>query len=198
MKIRDWYGKGPRFVEIVSANCAWYHAGMPVVPIRWVLVRHPKGERARSAAAGLSPVAHLLGTLLLWVLLRCGRRAYATRARLIERLGLRQLVLGAEADGCGGLSTSHTAGPVARQVPAVRALAPPFASCPPLAVQAFAFFAVHGHISRDICHLSGSTIRCKVCLTNQSVTSAETAGSGLNGHASPLLSSGVALRLKTW
>lgn len=44
VKMQDWYGKGPRFIEIVSGTCVWYHAGKPVVPIRWVLIRDPKGE----------------------------------------------------------------------------------------------------------------------------------------------------------
>ena len=44
VKMPEWYGKGPRFVEIVSGTCVWYHAGKPVVPIRWVLIRDPKGE----------------------------------------------------------------------------------------------------------------------------------------------------------
>jgi hypothetical protein len=30
-------------VEIVSGTCVWYHTGMPVVPIRWVLIRAPAG-----------------------------------------------------------------------------------------------------------------------------------------------------------
>lgn len=44
VKIRDWYGEGPKVVEIVSGTCVWFHAGLPVVPIRWVLIRDPKGK----------------------------------------------------------------------------------------------------------------------------------------------------------
>ena len=36
-----WYGKGVRLVEICSGNAVWCHAGLPVVPIRWVLLRDP-------------------------------------------------------------------------------------------------------------------------------------------------------------
>jgi hypothetical protein len=39
-----WYSYGPREIEIVSATCVWYHSGMPVVPIRWVLIRDPRGK----------------------------------------------------------------------------------------------------------------------------------------------------------
>ena len=42
--IKDWYGEGRREVEIVSATAVWYHAGLPPVPIRWVLIRDPKGK----------------------------------------------------------------------------------------------------------------------------------------------------------
>lgn len=42
--VPDWYGEGERPVEITSATAVWYHAGLPVVAIRWVLVRDPAGR----------------------------------------------------------------------------------------------------------------------------------------------------------
>ncbi len=39
--IKGWYGEAERTVEIASGQCVWYHTGLPVVPIRWVLVRDP-------------------------------------------------------------------------------------------------------------------------------------------------------------
>ena len=42
--VPDWYGQGKRLVEITSATAVWYHSGMPVLPIRWVLIRDPKGK----------------------------------------------------------------------------------------------------------------------------------------------------------
>jgi hypothetical protein len=42
--IPDWYGDGKRVIEIVSDTAVWYHSGQPVVPIRWVLIRDPKGK----------------------------------------------------------------------------------------------------------------------------------------------------------
>jgi len=39
--VPGWYGKGDRLVEICSGNAVWCHAGLPVVPIRWVLLRDP-------------------------------------------------------------------------------------------------------------------------------------------------------------
>jgi len=40
----SWYGGGPREVELASGTPVWYHAGLPVVPIRWVLIRDPWGK----------------------------------------------------------------------------------------------------------------------------------------------------------
>ena len=42
--IEDWYGEGRREVEIVSGTAVWYHNGKPPLPIRWVLIRDPKGK----------------------------------------------------------------------------------------------------------------------------------------------------------
>jgi hypothetical protein len=41
LAVRGWYGEGDRLVELCSATAVWRHGGMPVVPIRWVLVRDP-------------------------------------------------------------------------------------------------------------------------------------------------------------
>ena len=42
--VTGWYGGGERIVEISTNTAVWRHAGMPVVPIRWVLVRDPFGR----------------------------------------------------------------------------------------------------------------------------------------------------------
>jgi DDE superfamily endonuclease len=39
-----WYGTVMRQVELASGTAVWYHAGKPVVPIRWVLIRDPLGK----------------------------------------------------------------------------------------------------------------------------------------------------------
>ncbi|WP_456308222.1 hypothetical protein, partial [Siccirubricoccus deserti] len=44
LTVPGWYGEGERIVEICSDTAVWRHAGMPVVPIRWVLLRDP-GQR---------------------------------------------------------------------------------------------------------------------------------------------------------
>jgi hypothetical protein len=40
----DWYGGERRLVELVTGTAVWYHPGMPIVPLRWVLIRDPGGE----------------------------------------------------------------------------------------------------------------------------------------------------------
>lgn len=42
--VDNWYGQGPTSVEITSDTAVWYHNGMPAVPIRWVLIRDPRGK----------------------------------------------------------------------------------------------------------------------------------------------------------
>jgi hypothetical protein len=44
VRIAQWYGEGSRTIEIVSDTAVWRHSGQPVVPIRWVLIRDPKGK----------------------------------------------------------------------------------------------------------------------------------------------------------
>ncbi len=44
VSVPDWYGAGARTVEIVADTAVWYHTGQPVAPIRWVLIRDPKGR----------------------------------------------------------------------------------------------------------------------------------------------------------
>ena len=40
--VPGWYGEGDRAIEYCSAMAVWRHAGLPVVPIRWVLLRDPR------------------------------------------------------------------------------------------------------------------------------------------------------------
>lgn len=43
MHLWQWYGKSDCALEIATGTCVWYHSGLLVVPIRWVLVRDPSG-----------------------------------------------------------------------------------------------------------------------------------------------------------
>jgi hypothetical protein len=42
--VAGWYGGEDRRVEFVSGTAVWHHPGLPVVPLRWVLVRDPTDE----------------------------------------------------------------------------------------------------------------------------------------------------------
>ena len=43
VRVPRWYSQGERAVEIVSGCCLWYNHGL-IVPLRWVLVRDPRGQ----------------------------------------------------------------------------------------------------------------------------------------------------------
>ena len=47
--VAHWYAAGERAVEVASATAVWYHSGLPPVPLRWVLIRDPRGRFATQA-----------------------------------------------------------------------------------------------------------------------------------------------------
>ena len=70
--ISDWYGQGRRIVEIVSNTAIWYHSGQPALPIRWVLIRDPKGkfktQALLSTDLNVKPVQMIKWFVLRWQL----------------------------------------------------------------------------------------------------------------------------------
>jgi len=44
MLVSQWYGRSDYTLDVTTGTAVWYHAGMPAVPIRWVLVRDPAGK----------------------------------------------------------------------------------------------------------------------------------------------------------
>jgi DDE superfamily endonuclease len=42
--VRDWYGQVQRHIDLTTGTAVWWHSGMPLVPIRWVIVRDPLGH----------------------------------------------------------------------------------------------------------------------------------------------------------
>ncbi len=67
--IANWYGEGPRAVEVASDTAVWYHSGLPPVPIRWVLIRDPEGRFATQALL-CTDVAADPAQILAWFVLR--------------------------------------------------------------------------------------------------------------------------------
>ncbi len=67
--VANWYGEGPRTVEVASATAVWYHSGLPPVPIRWVLIRDPQGRVAPQALLSTDLPAEP-AQVLAWFVLR--------------------------------------------------------------------------------------------------------------------------------
>lgn len=44
MTLAHWYSQGKRSVQVATGTAVWYSHGMPAVPLRWLLVRDPKGQ----------------------------------------------------------------------------------------------------------------------------------------------------------
>jgi hypothetical protein len=42
--VPHWYGAGPRTIQIATATAVWYRVSLPVVPLRWVLIRDPQQQ----------------------------------------------------------------------------------------------------------------------------------------------------------
>src|SRR6201997_2422256 len=64
-----WYGRTNRLVEIASGTALWYRAGVTPVPIRWLLVRDPKGELEPQAFLATDLKANP-GDILSWFVSR--------------------------------------------------------------------------------------------------------------------------------
>jgi hypothetical protein len=45
----QWCNAQQRGLVVATGTALWYHAGIPPVPIRWVLVRDPTGEHEPAA-----------------------------------------------------------------------------------------------------------------------------------------------------
>jgi len=53
LTVDDWYGEGPREVDVATDTAVWYHTGKPPVALRWVLIRDPQ-ERFNPRSRGLN------------------------------------------------------------------------------------------------------------------------------------------------
>ncbi len=54
--VAGWYGGGARVVELATGTGLWHHPGLPLVPLRWVLVRDPLGRFEPQALLSTDPV----------------------------------------------------------------------------------------------------------------------------------------------
>jgi hypothetical protein len=85
LTVAQWYGAGPRTVEVVSATAVWYHCGLPPVPVRWVLIRDPQGHFATQALLG-TDLAVAPAQILAWFVQRWQLEVTLEEAR--RHLGL--------------------------------------------------------------------------------------------------------------
>ena len=53
--VPGWYGGGARALELATGTGLWHHPGLPLVPLRWVLVRDPLGRFAPQALLSTDP-----------------------------------------------------------------------------------------------------------------------------------------------
>lgn len=81
--VPGWYGEGERIVELCSGTAVWRHAGLPVVPVRWTLVRDPLGRFNPQALLCTDP-GHNPEQVLRWFIQRWQLEAtfQETRAHL--------------------------------------------------------------------------------------------------------------------
>jgi hypothetical protein len=80
LRIEQWYGEGPREVEVCTATALWYHTGKPPVPIRWVLVRDPKGKFESQALLSTNH-HHTPAQMLRWLIRRWAMEVTFEEAR---------------------------------------------------------------------------------------------------------------------
>jgi DDE superfamily endonuclease len=69
LTVDDWYGEGPRAVEVATDTAVWYHTGKPPVALRWVLIRDPQ-ERFKPQALLSTHLEHTCEQMLAWFVRR--------------------------------------------------------------------------------------------------------------------------------
>jgi hypothetical protein len=67
--VDQWYGAGPREVEVTTATAVWYHTGKPPVAVRWMLIRDPK-QVFKPQALLSTNLEHTPGQILPWFVRR--------------------------------------------------------------------------------------------------------------------------------
>lgn len=69
LTVEQWYGAGPRKVEVATDTAVWYHTGKPPVAIRWVLIRDPKKDFKPQALLSTN-LEHTPAQILPWFVRR--------------------------------------------------------------------------------------------------------------------------------
>jgi hypothetical protein len=70
--VPHWYGAGPRTIQVATGTAVWYRVSLPVVPLRWVLIRDPQQQFRTQALLctdlGVSPAQVVQWFVLRWQL----------------------------------------------------------------------------------------------------------------------------------
>ena len=76
----DWYGEGPREVDVATDTAGWYDAGTPPVAIRWGLMRAPH-ERCKPPALWSTQLEQTAEQRLTWFVRRWSMDVTCEEAR---------------------------------------------------------------------------------------------------------------------
>jgi hypothetical protein len=69
MTVPHWYGAGPRTIQVATGTAVWYRVGLPVVPLRWVLIRDPQ-QPFRTQALLCTDLGVAPAQVVQWFVLR--------------------------------------------------------------------------------------------------------------------------------
>jgi hypothetical protein len=67
--VPHWYSAGPRTIQVATGTAVWYRVGLPVVPLRWILIRDPQ-EQFRPQALLSTNLAVAPQQAVQWFVLR--------------------------------------------------------------------------------------------------------------------------------
>lgn len=67
--VPHWYSSGPRTIQVATGTAVWYRVGLPVVPLRWILIRDPQ-QQFRSQALLSTDLEIDPGQAIQWFVLR--------------------------------------------------------------------------------------------------------------------------------
>jgi len=83
--VANWYGERERTIEVASATAVWHSTGLPAVPLRWVLIRDPRGEFDTQEALLCTDLSAEPGRIICWFVRRWQMEATFQEVR--QRLG---------------------------------------------------------------------------------------------------------------
>src|SRR5438270_5166744 len=85
MTVPHWYSAGPRKIQVATGTAVWYRVGLPVVPLRWILIRDPQ-QQFRPQALLSTDLDVAPGQAIQWFVLRW--QLETTYAEVRAKLGV--------------------------------------------------------------------------------------------------------------